>query len=96
MNFDEAKRTRRLEQKALIRLLKSDGYERIPTDLPGGAMFESPAGHLVVMSVPSAMDESDPFYRNNQEIDCWIIDTDGELHQTLHDATSWRLDEVLP
>lgn len=100
-NFDPKKRTRFTDQQGILRILKAYGFEENPPDDPpllGGRLYEGDwRGQevTVVLLIPSTLDTLDPFFRNNRDIDCWVI-IDGELSVVIHDCVPWKLLDALP
>mgnify|MGYP006883641912 CR=1 FL=1 len=89
-NFDRKKRTRFRDQQGILNILKGYGYEENPLEdspLPGGRVYEATyRGQevTIVLSIPSSLDTLDPFFRNNRDIDCWIV-VDGEPAELHHE-----------
>lgn len=92
-NFDRKKRTRFRDQQGILSILKGYGYEEAPTTLPGGRLYEAiyrGQEVTIVLSIPSTLDTLDPFFRNNRDIDCWIV-VDGELAAVIYDCVPYKL-----
>lgn len=97
-NFDRKKRTRFRDQQGILSILKGYSYEEAPTSLPGGRLYEATyRGQevTIVLSSPSSLDTLDPFFRNNRDIDCWIV-VDGELAAVIYDCVPYKLMDALP
>lgn len=102
-NFDRKKRTRFRDQQGILNILKGYGYEEVPPEsvvnrLPGGRVYEATyRGQevTIVLSIPSSLDTLDPFFRNNRDIDCWIV-VDGELAAVIYDCVPYKLMDALP
>ena len=99
-NFDRQKRTRLREQQGILNVLKGYGYEEAPPTIPvpAGRVYENTyRGQevTIVLSSPSSFDTLDPFFRNNRDIDCWIV-VDGELAAVIYDCVPYKLMDALP